>query len=222
MKTSLFTALSAGARWWLPSTSKCSSQHGGICKDKREDVPHFKNILFVHEEQSCWVGLQGSSGLRTSTAHSVFSSAFTRPFEGTLGYWAMELFWFFYDSISVLARGLWRIFSSPQLQRGCLRSVRKTEPSLGVRLNKTLKSTRLHFSQGSLRRLRPSRATEPQSATCGGDLTWDSLTAGAENERPQERCPFWDLQENVCVFDLCFCLKCHYLDFMDWQTWLWS
>lgn len=174
------------------------------------------------EEQSCWVGLQGSSGLRTSTAHSVSSSAFTQPFEGTLGYSAMELSWFFYNSISVLARGLWRIFSSPQLQRGCLRSVRKTEPSLGVRLNKTLKSLRLHFSQESLRRLRPSRATGPQSATCGGDLTWDSLTAGAENESPQERRPFCDLQVGGCVSDLCFYLKFHYLDFMDWQMWLWS
>lgn len=113
-------------------------------------------------------------------------------------------------------KGLRRIFSRPQLQRGCLRSVRKTNPSPGVRLNKMVKSIRLHFSQGPLRKLRSFRAPGPLSAPCGVDLTWDSLTAGAENQRPQERCPICDVQVNVYDSALCFYLNFHYLAFMYW------
>lgn len=127
----------------------------------------------------------------------------------------------FSDSVMIpflsLPEGLWRIFSRPQLQRGCLRSMRKMAPSLGVRLNKTGKSIRLHFSQGSLRRVRSSRATRRLSATCGVDLTRVSLTAGLEDKRPQERCLLSDPQVGVCDSAFCFCLNFHHLAFMDWQ-----
>lgn len=134
------------------------------------------------------------------------------------GLWAVRQ-WNFSDSFMIpflsSPEAYGGFFSRLQLQRGYLRSEKKTEPSLGVRLNKTLKSIGLHFSQGSLRRFRSSRATGPQSATCSGDLAWDSLTAGAENRRSQERCPFCDLQVGVYVSDLCYCSQFHYLDFMD-------
>lgn len=91
----------------------------------------------------------------------------------------------------------------------------KMAPSLGVRLNKTGKSIRLHFSQGSLRRVRSSRATRRLSATCGVDLTRVSLTAGLEDKRPQERCLLSDPQVGVCDSAFCFCLNFHHLAFMD-------
>ena len=169
------------------------------------------------------MGLEGGSDLRTNTdpsfstlgSHSTIWGDFGISGKGT----SQILSWFHFCLCQKLYGGF---FSRPQLQRGCFRSVRKRDPLLGVRLNKTVKSKRLQFSQRSLRRLREFRATEPRSATCGVDLTWDSLTAGAKNKRPWKSCPFGDLQVGVCDSSLCFHLNFHHLAFMNGQIWIWS
>lgn len=161
VQQSLGSQNSIGKPWDLKLDLGVSASYDSV---NNTSSLNLKNVLFV-----AWgVMLLGwaSGCLRSEDKHWPLILLLWLPLNHVRGLWDLKQRNFSHSSMIPslsLPEGLWRIFSRLQLQRGCLRSVRETGPSPGVRLNKTVKSIGLHFSQGSLRRLRSSRTTGPYS-----------------------------------------------------------
>lgn len=164
---------------------------------------NLKNVLFVIWGVMLLGWASGCLGSEDSTDHSFSSPASNQqPSAETSGPQTKEHFSFFYDSISAPARALMGDFlKAPAAKR--LSQVSERDWSIPrVRLNKTVKSTGLHFSQGSLRRLRSSRATGPYLLHVVSTWCRIPYSRRRDQKTPREVSFLWSASGNLCFCPL--------------------